>query len=1014
MNAPRPSSRHDGIALIVTLALIALLSLTLIAFMSSTILEREIAVTFSEEARGRAIAEAALADAVARLEAATVQSPATAATWVAAPGVVYALRAGQPPATYPLYNPASPQRAGYQFVEQELLGNNLNRDGWVCGVNSAYPFPGFTPLTGWGTQTTQRAWVNYTWESIIAPGWQTLGTNFATAGDTTGSGGYINPIVGRYTYWIDPESCKVNVSLAKVRGTYPSDGSTTLTENPGINNRSLVSEIDLRGLTGILSNMSGSMLAGFTDYDRSQYTSGPWRRPFPTLEHVRLPSFQNWNAQPLESFNSNKFYLTVYGSDDGLTAFGSNRVDLAALTMAATNLFSQSFYADVLYPNVFGAGSRRTLAAKYGVFGAAQIVANIIDYQQPASAWPTISSYSTNPADENYGIPQRYAGLKKGPMLEQVWIYAATNQVQGTNVDVSVFINAKFVNGYDTAKGNGYIFRTLPEAVQVWYENPPGTPQGPVNMPIAGESLPQTISSDMAPGEYRPLNAVIQAGTPEFKMTLSGSASNILPLVTRVNVKLRRVRLLRSNDPADIADWMTKSDFDAVFPQGVDFGVPFTFQEPNPSNGTLLVTRTLTNNIVSTTNLVANFTATASAEFRPIALGKHDPRVRTFPGWAGADFANNSTNNFQANWTGFGYDHIKPTAEDLCSTNFNSLPIAGYGLLANVRADNGSGWPSHRYLDSRISETNMTSVGELAEIHTGYPWRTLRLASVRPFTSGGFATNIVNQWFTTDSVSTNGSPGDPNAGREDCEANAAPDWLLLDMFTAGPAVSGGRININQRFTGPAAQLASRRQPLMALIYGTDSNLTYNATGAAAGSLPWAAQTIADRAFVTNSPYAANAPFYLTPGEVCEAQGLAFTSAGASRQPALRDRAVVVNRIGNLLTTRSDVFTLWVVAEYLRDLDADGYYDWQFLARYRLAQTNAPAGIDPTWWQGNIVGQSNLIAGLNEVTLNVSGDGDSDLDLDMILARVRVQAVIQRYVEGGVVKYRTLFTRFYYD
>jgi hypothetical protein len=347
-------------------------------------------------------------------------------------------------------------------------------------------------------------------------------------------------------------------------------------------------------------------------------------------------------------------------------------------------------------------------------------------------------------------------------------------------------------------------------------------------------------------------------------------------------------------------------------------------------------------------------------------------------------------------------------------------------------------------LDSRIREATITSVGELAYIHTGYPWRTIRFAPVRPFLTNstvsveaGPATARVNNLFVADKpVDTATGLGDPNfisSGAWDhrgVEQAAIPDWTMLDMFKVGnETVVPGRININNRFTGPAAQFPARVEPIQALLRDTlnvadlfiSSNsamqVTFQSPVANVVALDWVARNVVVGLCVPDSPYGKVTSLgdnrmgpYLTPGQICEVPGLhaQYQKLGLTRNPTAAERAQIIARIANLITTRSDTFTLWVVAESVQDLDRDGRFDWVYEQQWRyLPSQFPPPNVKTNWWQSNVVNNAFLVSAMAD------GDGDGDKRLDRVKSRYRIQATVQRYVDtDGKSKYRVLYTRFH--
>jgi hypothetical protein len=642
-----------------------------------------------------------------------------------------------------------------------------------------------------------------------------------------------NALAGRFTYWMDDEACKVNLNEAKYR-------------DPSAINTSQMTDIDLRGLeppfgVGIDSVAMANILDAFHQ-----------AAPYATLDEARL-GFDPVMAHA--DFQRNKFYTTVNSKEPNKDAFGRDRIDITDVSSPPTsgdayNQFTDDLWSTMLYSNALqGATIRNTFLKKYGNFGVQQILANIIDYQKSGGTAPTMSTPLGSSATGQAGIPDYYAGLKKGPMLESIIVQVATNQqISGiapdvtTNVDVRLYIHPKLVNGYDADSAAGYTV----DADFDWtvdYVDTNGTAQA---ITMTGKSW------SLSPLPSITSNSFYLARTPDTAVgnvftNLPGTTNEVLapqinvPMVTNVSVSLKRVRLLRS--PAadsDIVDWMALTDFTNSFPNGMRFNA---------------VAGDGRGDIVTTNVFPAAFTNNTDAGFKPIAIGKQDPRVRTFPGWT-ANTANfggvaGSSNvvvgtvttvvwyqasgpNFQTNWWVYAGSQINPLADDDVSTNYTSrLSPELWGLVADTRPAAGTNttFSSHRYLGAVIKESAITTVGELSDIHTGYPWRTIRFRSVVPET-----TTDPNQYNVADPqlAAPYTGVGDPNTGLETVETSAIADWVMLDMFQVGSSTDPvvGRMNINQRLDvagsgyllNPARTLKQRVTPIKALLANTTPDL----------------------------------------------------------------------------------------------------------------------------------------------------------------------------------------------
>jgi len=167
---------------------------------------------------------------------------------------------------------------------------------------------------------------------------------------------------------------------------------------------------------------------------------------------------------------------------------------------------------------------------------------------------------------------------------------------------------------------------------------------------------------------------------------------------------------------------------------------------------------------------------------------------------------------------------------------------------------------------AHIRAAPMQSVGELGFIHTPTTLKYLTL-------QGGAAAGVI------------------------------PDWAMLDLFTVANAKTAGRININSLINPQSASgdpVKARLVPLNALLFGL------------AGLPATAAADIT--ADIRADPYGIQqtAAFgvFDTIGEVCEIPNMTTGPDEAAKEAAIR-------RIANLITVRSSTFTIWVIAQSIK-------------------------------------------------------------------------------------------------
>jgi len=270
---------------------------------------------------------------------------------------------------------------------------------------------------------------------------------------------------------------------------------------------------------------------------------------------------------------------------------------------------------------------------------------------------------------------------------------------------------------------------------------------------------------------------------------------------------------------------------------------------------------------------------------RPWISACRDPRVRPVnnywnPVGGGATFGTTTLGAWNSGSVGYWTTNTAPGATVL-------LPSDGQMLNRTTE------FSCHTNISNRGT---LASVGELGWIHTGVPWRTLALR-----------------------------PQDPVFERP---AGAIPDWVVLDLFCTHPTNMPGRININCRvFASNEVQSASsaiRRPVLQALFYAW-----FNRLDAQSSLISSNIQNCYWNDYNGYYPPHSWHPFtnvYLMIGQICEVRGV--TSNATAQTPGvtkeLSERGI--RAIANLITTRSNAFSIWAVGQSIADVNKNGRFD----------------------------------------------------------------------------------------
>jgi hypothetical protein len=937
-----PPSNDRGIALVMTLTLLAILLIMLLAFVTSMRTERLLTKNFNDLAKARLLADAAVERAVAMLRRGTpalTNAPVT--IYWSGPGLVVSNFNG--------------------IVGQVPLSSgdgteDLNKGGIIAKPAADYPM--------------KLEWLPVT---------------------------HNGELVGRYLFWVDDESAKINLNAAWKRGT-ANPRSTANSSDP--------TEIDF---TALLRKWP---LA--TDGIRQQVIPAPnVTNLFNTPREVIRADPDNLDEA---TFEDNKFFVSSFQkSEPNVDSFGNPRIDLnniefliqglrsrpvaqspggtqwrdmwhrpsnwGDMEKAIWNVFTNEQWSTI-YPNIT---DKKTLLEKFGngdisrgEFSVQQIIANIIQFAESDSSDATFSGRVKDPImsplDSN-GIPLEYCGLKKDQLfLNEIVLYSlmsagtfsSTTTPPTWLVTNQVHVVVEWINPTGQRMPLADMFVVgKPASITV---NPP-----------SGATIESVLFADLSMQQMAlPANVMDTPTSRRKYFTREGGRSvgfrwDTIMLVRSNNrpdpyqwtttVQMEYVKFLRSPTVAtSIRDWATRSDFPVL----VMTNVP---------------------------SLSANIDARGDRFDQARGIGKNDPRVRTFPG------ASTGLMAWQPELSGY-----RTTRGDRVTPSFDTPVVGGgqitgrqnapdvvkwAGLPLGTRGDGSVAHPALGVLVDNIEVNGQDpanistffvkgapfeSVGELGYIHTGLPWRTIRLQSVVPVVYGFGGTPVTLSQM--------------NRVNMNIEFDDVPDWILLDAFKVSsaevPPGSGrikGQININSLLRPFAPNVNIKRLlPLDALTWNFAAF-----TGLPNLNNSFIPANIATNAYVSfdpasgesfDNPYMDPSPqnrFYRTPGEICEIEGIitkdpTTTSGNPNRTDA--DREAIIRKIAHLITVRSNVFTVWGMAQSIKDVNKNGTFD----------------------------------------------NGT-----DIITGEVKVQAIVERYEDPTVpvtdpsrVKFRTLYFRYLYD
>ncbi len=829
----RPQSER-GIALILTLSMLVLVTLLVIAFAVSMRVEQTASRNFNDVIKARQLAQGAVDQAVATLREATPpikNAPLT--TYVTSPGAIFTYSSGAW-STTPTYTP--------DVIASNWGTVDMNSGNFITGATVEDPT---NSPSGSSTNTP------------LIVGWTNLTQTF---------GGQPR-LVGRFAYWVDDESTKVNLNTAGTRGNDPAGAAPDAIEL-----QELFSPEDQVNITNFVATV----------------------RPFDTVESVEqvtnLPPYYTVpNANTAIDRNkvfTNKFYLTVNSTSPDLTPWGTKRLNLTALA-TNTSLSAQQMVttiANQLSDPGMNSWFGDTLADKYANIN--QVAANILDYMLNTNVVPTDSS--SNPMDTT---APSYLGLGQTPYLNELVISNSISVVAGAttgswNLTVRTFGTAElwymYTNAPWTAPSKGQTEVALYNLGSVTATPPaPGTPTT-ITFPIPA-SIPVNANSTITAASYGTFSTAIGRQI----VTITGNQATIT---------------MNAGNPGTITaifrnQTLGRYDYASIFLH------PLTTIFINDLQGLA--------NAGGTTNLI-------------VASGCYDPRVKPVSYmWLQEGLPNTpaislGTMNGTGSGRGAGFNlYTQPTPTNTAS----NVP---YTLVAD-------GDPSCHIASSTNLRGTM-SLGEMAFIHVG-PWRTFFLQP-QPTTA-------------------------PPAG----ELGLIPDWAVVDLFSTTDATNvPGRMNINaliqnENVAAGLSAFPERLVPFYALLTNNWSgNVGYSQSNATDNIYNYQYANSPPSQMFSPRPFKLNASeVYCMAGQVCEAKGV-YVNAGQKAPSETATRGIV-----GIITPRSDVFTVWAIAQSIIDVNKNGVYD--------------PG-------------------------------------TDIITGESKVQAIVQRYEDPpGTVKFRTLYYRY---
>ena len=787
---------------------------------------------------------------------------------------------------------------------------------------------------------------------LIAACWTNVVTN----------GGNPNVPFGRYAWWVDDEGSKVNLNATGQNTNY----LPFLNAFPIIGDWLFANPFTL--VTNSASASRASALIARTNY-------------LPTLESVKDTNLINpsgANSISSSVYRQIKGGVTVWSSNVDLTPWGTAKLNLADLTNTtlypnpkagmlavksalATNAFTNFFPAGQNLARKYGGGANTsTNLDNHGDLILQQIAANImaaagrpVTLTNGGDYFPPVGDNDARRHRNN--LPLQVASHYIGPYLDQVRVRVDYRIQAQTNVEARLGIWVRVVNPYNirfddwslVVQPRKFIYGTVANGI-ITNETSTAPLSGYVGHKTENQSPlwigPQWNSpiletdkwkSDPTWPTSKKFSKTISVGTNSYSDTFFDSIISYTvnatnppatdPIVRYAYVMLDQVCLYNKNvpDSFSLRDWLTHDDLamEGLFRTQNDYGQFDFSDEPGTGNGPLPIK-------------VTSFAPLSTSDFAPatsLGVRRIDPQVR-FPlsFWKTGDLPADMGLMKTGGWIirrgvgGIPKAWSKNDSFDCVSTNGS---VTGLAYLWPDPAPGVNDVRNHPHFVPGYRPTNgFRSVAQLGAIHTGIPWRTLRL---QPQPS-------------VEMAAANGA------------TNSPPDWVLLDVFSATNSASArAMVSLNgyPRMYGGIAtnedgSISTRALSVASLlgaaskIPGSDVNFcasngiptSLRSNSTVFTGIPGVAQNFTN---VSTSPNQAsvwpsagawgtyrqansnNFPRngFLLAGEILEVAGVAEDT---SANPVLGEDVLEgrLRSFMDLVTTRSDTFTVWSAGQGL--------------------------------------------------------------------------------------------------
>lgn len=878
-----PLLRRRGVALLMTLAFLVLITIAVVGLTVSIRLER----AASDSHRDRFVAETLARDAIADACAKLGLHAGSTNNWVSQPGRIVGAASGgtQIDTNAAVFLYSTPD--GSHPAAGTTNGEAINSREWLASNDSF-------ALTG--TQTNSPDPMRVSWIYCRRDG--SLSFSDPPAYDAS------NPIVGRFAYWVDDDCSRINLNTAADRSPAGVPGTPA--------------NVELAALTGFATNVVASLVAArqqdpFRTVGDAKRTAGGFIADLVATNRFAVsaynfdPCIEDLVLTTQTNLSADKAFLDILKTANTDPGTRQN-LDGAGLTGAVKAVHDR--LARTSWPMLGGAAS---FPAKYGSDQTWQIAARIVDFVRCAESTNSIVEpvrYKVNGATVKNDISDssvsgtdgEFVSPGRTPLITEMGISYDTDD-RSDAYGFPYWRVRYYVELYlPTAYGVDQIDLVAPEpgkrlyiylapTTGPWGATPspgylvpmqfgniwrnPSDPKGPVGArEWAGNTFHRIEAADVVT-----LNG---AGNPVRGNTTGGTtlltAGHYLTIEKDFWVKVADTKSGVDIDTTANFKPGNKVFFRAGLAIGADAG-------RGSNSGSALLPRIAMTPLVGATgsnrlwltlgppgNVLPNLLAGSGAR----SLQCDDPRAGTVPG----------------DWKEASPTFCLPnTVNTVGSTPLAVVPPQDTDTAGQV-SDASLGLPAPKGSAANPSGV-LGSIAHLGMVPTGLanwvantsiPWRTLRFQP----TKGQTATDLPD-WAVCDLFTV------PFAAY-------APSDQLKPYFAPNGSGAGGRVNINAEIHPFAME---RIEPLKAIFLNVPTDAANSTSRMNENDAEEIAKNVAAFSSANNGVLYGQTNLYESAGEIFEIKGV--SDGGEASEEVAR-------QIANLITVRSGVFTIAAVGQ----------------------------------------------------------------------------------------------------